>query len=206
MCRLSGTIHVNSLAQGLRTESTQLVLTGMIDWAPTMCPSLLFILEPWRATWHLALFSCSGSTQHPFTSSAYVSWLSSYLTFLAPFLPFFTPSITYSSGLFHRAHSVFMALRQVWDLHVALSRAGGGQRSVVSHSSSEVWWQGRAYRALWEARRGPLVSRQKGPLLEITMGSCEPLGKSRLNRASHSVPKTIHMGISMMRPGLGSGY
>lgn len=147
MCRLSGTIHVDSLAQGLWTESTQLVFTGMIDWAPTMCPSLLFILEPWRATWHLALFSSSGSTQHPFTSSAYVSWVSSCLPFLAPFLPFFTPSITYSSGLFHRAHSVFLALCQVWDLprgeDVALSRAGGGQQSVVSHSSSEVWWQGR---------------------------------------------------------------
>lgn len=163
MCRLSGTIHVDSLAQCLQTESTQLVFTGMIDWAPTMCPSLLFILEPWRATWHLALFSSFGSTQHTFTSSAYVSWLSSCLPFLAPFLPFFTPSITYSSGLFHGSHSVFLALCQVWDLHhgedLALSRAGGGQR----HSSSEVWWQGRTYRALCEARRGPLVSGKKAP-------------------------------------------
>lgn len=37
----------------------------------------------------------------------------------------------------------------------------------------------------------PWSPERRPPLLEITMGSYEPCGKSRLNRASHSVPKTI---------------
>lgn len=123
---------------------------------------------------------------YPGSAAACPSWLHSFLSSLPPSLIHQDSFIEPTLSSWPCARCGTFLVEKMWPFPGQGEASKAWSATVPVRCGDKEGLQGSV-----GGQEGSLVSGWKAPLLEITMGSCEPCGKSRLNRASHSVPKTI---------------